>query len=87
VDQAIALCWLFHLVGDLHQLCTRPSVTPSSSPRRKRPRRQLLLRPNSRHAPNLHHYWDSLLGEDDHFDLVSATPRTCGAATASVARR
>lgn len=74
VDQAIALCWLFHLVGDVHQPLHAAKCYSEQFPAPQGDRGgNFFFVPNSRHAPNLHHYWDSLLGEDDHFDLVSAT--------------
>jgi S1/P1 Nuclease len=70
-ERAIALCWVLHLVGDIHQPMHAAKLYSDQFPPKDGDRGgNFFFVPNRRHAPNLHHYWDSLLGEDDHFESV-----------------
>lgn len=60
-EQAILLCWLFHVTGDLHQPChTAALFSVNQFPKGDRGGNSILLKD----APgdNLHAYWDNLLG-------------------------
>ena len=61
-EQAILLCWLFHITGDLHQPChTAALFSVNQFPKGDRGGNSILLKD----APgdNLHAYWDNLLGD------------------------
>lgn len=60
-EQAVLLCWLFHVTGDLHQPChTAALFSMNQFPKGDRGGNSVLLKD----APgdNLHAYWDNLLG-------------------------
>jgi hypothetical protein len=61
-EQAILLCWLFHVAGDLHQPCHCSALfSVKQFPKGDRGGNSVLLKD----APgdNLHAYWDNLLGD------------------------
>ena len=66
-DKAIRLCWIIHLVGDLHQplhcaaLVSRRYPPPHGDDGGNR----LAVRPH-KHPERLHTYWDALLGTSTH---------------------
>ncbi len=66
-NQAVRLCWLFHLIGDLHQPLHATALVDA----RLFPGPQhgdaggnlVIIRTNTKtHTSNLHAYWDGLLG-------------------------
>jgi len=72
-DQAVALCWLFHLVGDIHQplhnvayFSSNPAFVHGDLGGNK-----FGVRVNGRKW-KLHTYWDELLGEDPNYTDDSA---------------
>jgi hypothetical protein len=73
-DRAVYLCWLLHLVGDVHQPLHATKLFSSQFPPPEGDRGgNFFFVPNSLHAPNLHHYWDELLGADERFQAVDLT--------------
>ncbi len=74
-DKAVALCWLLHLTGDLHQplhctalLATKKTLDPGfTPPDGDRGGNQLAVKvkADDRSAVKLHFYWDALLFRDD----------------------
>jgi hypothetical protein len=74
-DRAVALTWLFHLVGDLHQplhgtglIASKDTFdTPLDPPGGDLGGNRLVIKVNadSTRAVNLHFYWDSLLFADE----------------------
>lgn len=62
-EQAIHLCWLFHLVGDVHQPLHCVSFYADSFPTGDRGGNRALLRVEGRKI-QLHAFWDDLLGRD-----------------------
>jgi S1/P1 Nuclease len=69
--QAVTLCWVLHLIGDVHQPLHAAKLFADQFPPPEGDRGgNFFFVPNRRHAPNLHHYWDSLLGEDSGFASV-----------------
>lgn len=66
-EKAIRLCWIIHLVGDLHQplhcgaLVSRRYPPPHGDDGGNR----LAIRPH-KHPERLHTYWDRLLGTSTH---------------------
>lgn len=67
-DRAVALCWLFHLVGDLHQPCHAVAlVTATRFPEGDRGGNLIPIKGED----NLHAYWDGLLGSGEKWDKVT----------------
>ncbi|HTU18642.1 MAG TPA: S1/P1 nuclease [Gemmataceae bacterium] len=69
-DKAIQLCWLMHLVGDIHQPLHCAEWYSEQFPRGDGGGGMLLVRPGRGHGHvSLHSIWDDLLGEDKHATL------------------
>jgi 2-oxo-4-hydroxy-4-carboxy--5-ureidoimidazoline (OHCU) decarboxylase len=67
-DRAVMLCWLFHLVGDLHQPLHAVALCNEALPEGDRGGNSLYVSPKKGQAPrNLHTVWDHMLG--DHKDV------------------
>jgi hypothetical protein len=65
--KALAYCWLFHLVGDIHQPLHAVSLYSASRfPEGDRGGNSIPLR----RGRNLHALWDGLLGRDDRLNRV-----------------
>jgi hypothetical protein len=67
--KAIALCWIFHLEGDIHQPLHAVSRFSNAFPQGDRGGNLVHPFPNPRgsrpYSRTLHAYWDDLLGDDD----------------------
>jgi hypothetical protein len=67
--RAIALCWIFHQEGDIHQPLHAVSRFSNAFPQGDRGGNLVHPFPNPRgsrpYSKNLHAYWDDLLGDDD----------------------
>src|SRR5207244_1603954 len=64
-DRAIALCWVLHLVGDIHQplhACTRYSAQFPAGDQGGNELMVLRDPPYANSQMSLHHLWDSLPG-------------------------
>jgi len=72
-DRAVALCWMFHLTGDIHQpLHTTKLVTnqfPEPEGDRGGTRFYIRVKPNSK-TISLHQLWDGLILGSDKFQAV-----------------
>jgi S1/P1 Nuclease len=71
VDGAVPICWLFHLVGDVHMPLHSVSLFTEKYPTGDRGGNLFFVKvkPESR-AINLHAYWDNLIiGSDDFRDV------------------
>jgi hypothetical protein len=67
-EKAVYLCWLFHLVGDIHQPC---HSTALFSKRRFRSGDRGGNQIRTKQSKNLHSYWDGLLGQNiRHSEVV-----------------
>ena len=86
-DKAVTLCWLLHLVGDLHQplhcttlLASKDTFCPSfDSPQGDRGGNLLAIKVKATDpaAMVLHFYWDALLFSDNPpFEKVDAVSKT-----------
>ena len=64
-DRAVALCWLFHLAGDIQQPLHAGHLISGRFPMSDRAGESDLIRPSSGPAINLHEYWDNAVGGDD----------------------
>lgn len=61
-DRAVALCWLAHLVGDIHQpLHTTTLFTEAYPDGDRGGNRFHILAPQSSRVTNLHSFWDGLI--------------------------
>src|SRR5207302_908104 len=67
--KAIALCWIIHQAGDIHQPLHAISRFSNAFPQGDRGGNLVHPFPNPRgsrpYSKNLHAYWDDLLGDDD----------------------
>jgi hypothetical protein len=68
-EKAVALCWIVHQEGDIHQPLHAISRFSNAFPRGDRGGNLVHPFPNPRgwrpYSKNLHAYWDDLLGDDD----------------------
>ena len=69
-EKAVALCWIFHLLGDLHQPLHTVSLFNTRFPEGDRGGNLFYIRPDpsSPRTGNLHAYWDNILLSDERFD-------------------
>jgi hypothetical protein len=71
-DKAIALCWLLHLIGDIHQPLHCVMLVSQQFPRGDEGGNKMLLG-----STNLHSFWDELLGRPGipfpHLDDLATT--------------
>lgn len=69
-QKAVALCWIFHLLGDAHQPLHTVSLFSAEFPEGDRGGNLFFIRPDpSKPATqNLHAYWDGILSSDDRYD-------------------
>ncbi len=68
-DKAVALCWVFHVVGDVHQPLHTSALFTSELPNGDRGGNLLWVRPKERGAiVNLHSYWDGLVLAGNQFE-------------------
>jgi hypothetical protein len=81
-DRAVSLCWLLHLLGDMHQPlhCAMLVNAALHAPTWDEGGNLLLvLPPDGNRVTNLHSYWDSLVADDDaayqHVETVAQTLR------------
>jgi S1/P1 Nuclease len=72
-QKAIALCWIFHLLGDAHQPLHTVSLFTTQFPKGDRGGNLFYIslykpaNPASSVTENLHAYWDNILLTDDHY--------------------
>ncbi len=68
-EKAIALCWLFHLAGDIQQPLHCTGLFSREFPAGDKGGNDFLVRQGNRQT-NLHSFWDGLLGRDSGFGNV-----------------
>ena len=75
--RAVRMCWLFHLMGDIHQPLHVTTLVDDRIPSLQHGDEggnKLSIRINRASAPrNLHAFWDDLLGSHPHFEKVLRT--------------
>ena len=71
-DQAVALTWLFHLVGDIHQPLHAVSYYSEQFPRGDKGGNLVLIRMNGRRV-QLHSMWDGLFGNPTTLSSIMAS--------------
>jgi S1/P1 Nuclease len=73
-DRAVALCWLFHLIGDVHQPLHTVALftTQFPAPQGDRGGTRLYIRvtPTTRTTISLHAFWDDLILGSERFQSV-----------------
>jgi hypothetical protein len=70
-DKAVALCWLFHLIGDLHQPLHTVSLFTTDFPNGDRGGNLFFIRAREQNqAIRLHTLWDDLLSGTSRFQTV-----------------
>ena len=69
-EKAVALCWIFHLLGDLHQPLHTISLFSARFPEGDRGGNLFYIRPDPSNprTQNLHAYWDNILLSDEHYE-------------------
>lgn len=69
-QKAVALCWIFHLMGDAHQPLHTVSLFTTEFPEGDRGGNLFFIRPDPSKptTQNLHAYWDGILSSDDRYD-------------------
>ena len=69
-ERAVSLCWIEHLVGDLHQPLHAATLLSEKYPRGDMGGNSLAI--NDGQAPlNLHSFWDQILGSADSYEAIS----------------
>ncbi|MDV3002542.1 MAG: hypothetical protein N5P05_004197 (plasmid) [Chroococcopsis gigantea SAG 12.99] len=70
-EKAIALCWIFHLYGDIHQPLHTSTLFTTQFPEGDRGGTRFYIKPKAdRGTISLHSFWDGLLGRADRFQPV-----------------
>lgn len=73
-DRAVALCWIFHLIGDLHQPLHAASLYSPLFPDGDRHGTRFFVRPpHGEDAVSLHYYWDSIIQRSQNMPDVTRT--------------
>jgi hypothetical protein len=67
-ERAVALCWLFHLAGDIQQPLHAGTLVSGRFPLSDRAGESDMVRPAGGHDINLHEYWDNAIGGDEDDD-------------------
>ena len=70
-DKAIALCWVFHLVGDVHQPLHTTALFSTVFPNGDRGGNLWFIKFGNGQATKLHAFWDGLILDSEDFQAVS----------------
>lgn len=70
--RAVAVCWLFHLVGDLHQPLHSATLVSDRFPEGDRGGNELAVVTSGSRPLRLHAYWDGALGTNASYENVAA---------------
>ena len=68
-DRAVALCWVMHLVGDIHQPLHAISMFSQQFPDGDRGGNEIVVRDDDV-VMRVHAYWDAALGNSDAYEAV-----------------
>jgi hypothetical protein len=72
-EKAIALCWVFHLVGDLHLPVHNITLFTTDFPEGDRGATRFYIKPRQHSAAtSLHYFWDDAVILSEDFELVRA---------------
>jgi S1/P1 Nuclease len=68
-EKAVALCWIFHLMGDAHQPLHAVSLFTTEFPKGDQGGNLFFIRadPSNPQTRSLHSYWDGILLADDQY--------------------
>jgi len=71
-QKAVALCWIFHLLGDAHQPLHAADLFTTQFPEGDRGGNLFYVRANpaTGATENLHAYWDNILLTDEHYEAA-----------------
>ena len=69
-ERAVALTWLMHLVGDIHQPLHAVTMYAHDLPEGDRGGNDIVVRASGQ-VLRLHAYWDGVLGSSDAYDAVA----------------
>src|SRR5262245_53487956 len=70
-ERAVALTWLFHLVGDIHQPLQTVQIFTTSHPNGDRGGNEICLRPSPSTKPmDLHRFWDEVITASSNTTLL-----------------
>jgi hypothetical protein len=71
-NKAIALCWIFHLVGDVHQPLHTTTLFTEKFPNGDRggTRFYIKVKLENRTTISLHKFWDDLVGSSTNYQTV-----------------
>jgi hypothetical protein len=79
-DRAVSLCWVLHLVGDLHQPLHAATMLSEKFPHGDMGGNSIGV--HDGHAPlNLHSFWDQILGDFDSYEGIGLLSDTIGTAS------
>jgi hypothetical protein len=70
-DRAVALTWMEHVTGDIHQPLHACSMWSSQYPNGDRGGNDEAVRPNGGDAVRLHSFWDGALGNSDAYTAIA----------------
>ncbi|HEY2843675.1 MAG TPA: S1/P1 nuclease [Bryobacteraceae bacterium] len=73
-QKAVALCWIFHLMGDSHQPLHDADLFTTQFPEGDRGGNLVYIKTDaaSPKTENLHAYWDNIILSDDHYAAAGA---------------
>lgn len=72
-DRAVSLCWVLHLIGDLHQPLHAATLLSDAYPSGDMGGNSLAVVDSSQVPLNLHSFWDQLLDTGDSYEFVAET--------------
>lgn len=72
-EQSVALCWIFHLVGDVHQPLHTTTLFSEEFPEGDRggTRFYIKVKPENQTTISLHKFWDDAVGSSKRYQTVS----------------
>ena len=71
-ERAVSLCWVLHLIGDIHQPCHAGSLVSERFPPPEGDRgANLVLVEGQSRATNLHSVWDGMAGDNRALSVLS----------------
>jgi hypothetical protein len=69
-QKAVALCWIFHLMGDSHQPLHAAALVTTQFPTGDQGGNLFFISPDPATTRNLHSYWDGILLTDEHYEAA-----------------
>jgi len=69
-ERAVAICWVMHLIGDVHQPLHAISMFSQQFPDGDRGGNQIIVRENDL-VLRVHAYWDAALGNSDAYEAIA----------------